>query len=167
MTRPPFPPFPPSDPPFSVKDVTRIQADLYPMGAEINGRKETRHFIADENWEAEIATKLDLLERDASLRRCIATDDPAGLAEALWRVAGLLEQDEPTLWQTEGSIAQLPRHGLRLIATNEKTRICPDIDATEATPLGQRIAAWLERQLGVDRLFDALALTCQEDLVIM
>jgi len=167
MTRPPFPSFPPSDPPFSVKDVTRIQADLYPMGAEINGRKETRHFIADEHWEAEIAEKLDLLERDASLRRCIATDDPAGLAEALWRVAALLEMDEPTLWQTEGCIAQLPRHGLRLIVTNDESRICPEIDAPEATPLGQRIAAWLERQSGVARLFDALALTCQEDIVIM
>src|SRR5829696_8364072 len=143
MTGSPFPPFPPSDPPFSVKDVTRIQADLYPLGTEINGRKEERHFIADEHWEAEISAKLDLLERDASLRRCIATYDPTGLAGALWRVAGLLEQDEPTLWQTASGIAWLPRHGLRLIASNEKTRICPDIDATEATPLGRRIAAWL------------------------
>src|SRR6478735_310371 len=105
MTGCPFPPFPPSDPPFSVKDVTRIQADLYPMGAVINGRKEERHFIADEHWEAEITAKLELLERDASLRRCFATDDPAELAAALWRVAGLLEQDEPTLWQSEGGIA--------------------------------------------------------------
>ena len=158
-----FPPFPPSDPPFAVRDVTRIAADLYPMGSEINGRREEKHFIADKHWEAEIAAKLALLEQDASLRRCIATDDPDGLTEALWRVAGLLANDEPTLWRTEPDGAYLPRLGLRLIGN----RCCPEIDASESTPLGQRIAAWLERQSGVARLIDALALACQEDIVIM
>jgi hypothetical protein len=158
-----FPPFPPSNPPFAVRDVTRIAADLYPMGSEINGRREEKHFIADEHWESEIAAKLALLERDASLRRCIVTDDPDGLVAALWHVAGLLANDEPTLWQMETDGAFLPRLGLRLTGD----RICPEVDTSGATPLGQQIAAWLERQSGVARLFDALALACQEDIVIM
>lgn len=158
-----FPPLPPSDPPFSVRDVTRIAADLYPMGSEINGRREEKHFIADEHWEDEITTKLELLEQDASLRRCIVSDDPDGLSVALRRVAELLANDEPTLWQMEPEGAFLPRLGLRLTGK----QCCPEIDASDATPLGHRIAAWLERQPGIARLFDALALACQEDIVIM
>jgi hypothetical protein len=48
------PPFPPQHPPFAVRDVTRIQADLFPMGSEINGRIEQGHFVADEHWEADV-----------------------------------------------------------------------------------------------------------------
>jgi hypothetical protein len=50
---------------------------------------------------------------------------------------------------------------------SDAERIEPGVDATQATELGRRIGAWLERQTGVNRLFDALALACQEDIVIM
>jgi hypothetical protein len=161
------PPFPPQHPPFAVRDVTRIQADLFPMGSEINGRIEQGHFVADEHWEADVLEKLALLERDSSLRHQIVTDDPAGLAEALWRVGELIAADQPTLWRVEPGGASLPRFGLRLIANSAALRLEPGIDDSMATPSGRRIARWLRAQRGVDRLLDALALTVQEDIVIM
>lgn len=161
------PPFPPQHAPFAVRDVTKIQADLFPMGSEINGRIENGHFVADEHWEADVAEKIDLLERDASLRRQIVTDDPAGLAESLWRVGGLIAADHPSLWRVEADGATLPRLGLRLVADSSESRLEPAVDDELATPLGRRIARWLRTQRGIDRLLDALALAVQEDIVIM
>ncbi len=162
-----FPPFPAQHSPFAVRDVTRIQADLFPMGSEINGRIERGHFVADEHWEQDVAEKLTLAETDPTLRHFVVTDDPAGLTEALWRIAGLIAADQPTLWQTRPDGAFLPRHRLRLIADTPARRIEPEIDDSNATPLGVRIAAWLRRLRGPGRLLDALAMTVQEDIVVM
>lgn len=160
-------PFPPQHSPFAVRDVTKIRADLFPMGSEINGRIENGHFVADEHWEAEIALKIELLERNAPLRHQIETDDPAGLAASLWRIGELIAADQPSLWRVEDETVFLPRLGLRLSAPSPETRIEPEIDDSGATGLGSRIAAWLRAQSGVDRLLDAVALAVQEDIVIM
>ncbi|MCC6705704.1 MAG: DUF3445 domain-containing protein [Thermomicrobiales bacterium] len=162
-----FPPLPRAEPRFARRDNAAPQVDLYPFGRELNGRIERGHFIADDRWEEEIAYKIELLERDASLRRVIIDDDLPGLVEALWRVADLLAADEPTLWRAVEGGVELPRLGLRLGITTEAERFEPVIDASSATELGIRVGAWLERQRGVERLFDALALACQEDIVIM
>ncbi|MEZ4623586.1 MAG: hypothetical protein R2843_01990 [Thermomicrobiales bacterium] len=110
-------------------------------------------------------TKLELLERDTSLRRVIVDDDLPGLTDALWRVGDLLAADEPTLWHSSDGV-ELPRLGLRLLTPTHGDRANPIVDASNATPLGAKIGARLERQHGVERLFDALGLACQEDLVI-
>ena len=162
-----FAPLPDSDPRFARRDNAAPQVDLYPFGRELNGRVETGHFEADEHWESEIAYKLELLERDTSLRRVIVDDDMPGLTEALWRVGDLLAADEPTLWRPFDGGVELPRLGLRLLTPTRGDRANPVVDASNATPLGAKIGARLERQHGVERLFDALALACQEDLVIM
>ena len=162
-----LPPLPESEPRFAHRSHAAPHADLYPMGTVVNGRPEQGHFIADANWETEIATKLDLLEADAAMRRCLVEDDSAGLAEALWRVAALLAADEPSLWRMTDDGALLPRLGLRLLARTDEERLEPVIDASAATPLGNRVAIWLEQQTGVTRLLDAIALACQEDIVIM
>lgn len=161
------PAFPAQQPPFAVRDVTKIQADLFPLGSEINGQVETVHFVADEYWEADVTEKIVLLERDASLRHLIETDDTAGLAESLWQIGGLIATDEPSLWRIEADGATLPRLGLRLIASRPETRIEPEIDDSRATPLGWRVAEWLRSQQGVSRLLDAVALSVQEDIVVM
>jgi hypothetical protein len=162
-----FPPLPDSEPRFARRDNAAPQVDLYPFGRELNGRLESGHFQADEHWESEIAYKLTLLLRDASLRRVIIDDDVPGLVDALWIVSDLLATDEPTLWQRCDDGVVLPRLGLRLLVRTASERMEPVIDRSSATPLGDRIGAWLASQTGVNRLFDALALTCQEDIVIM
>ncbi len=160
---------PPPNPPFPIKDTFRIRADLYPLGAEINGRLERAHFVEDELYYTYITQKLDLLKADVSKRRLIAFDDPEGLAEALWRVYRLLARDQPDVVELapSGEEVTLKLLGIRLHAHAPERRISPLIEPAAPTALGERVAAWLEQQPGVARLADALALSCQEDIVIM
>jgi len=161
------PPLPPPAPPFMVRDRFRVSADLFPLGAEYNGRMERAHFVADDRWDEAIADKLDVLESRASRASVVRTDDPEGLAEALWRVFGLLAADEPGLARALPDGVALPRLGLRLVADSPETRIAPRVLPDDPTPLGERAARWLERREGVLRLADALALAAQEDIVVM
>lgn len=160
---------PPPNPPFPIRDTFRIRADLYPLGTEINGQLEHAHFVEDELYYAYITQKLDLLETDISKRRLIALDDPGGLAEALWRLYRLLARDQPDVAELapSGEEVALKLLGLRLRAPTPEHRISPLIERYAPTALGERIAAWLEQQSGIARLADALALSCQEDIVIM
>ncbi len=163
----PRPNLPSPKPPFMVRDRFRVSADLFPLGADYNGQHESAHFVADDQWDDAIAEKLGVLLNQGQRASCLHTDDPAGLAEALWRVYGLLAIDEPTLAQVHENGVDLPRLGLRLRADSAATRIEPVIEREDVTPLGERVASWLETRSGVIRLADALALSCQEDIVIM
>jgi len=108
-----------------------------------------------------------VLEDDAGRASLHLADDPAGLAEALWRAAGLLAKDEPSLAESLPDGLRLARLGLRLRADSPERRIEPVVIREGPTALGERAAAWLERRRGVTRLADAIALACQEDIVIM
>ena len=163
----PRPDLPPPTPPFMVRDRFRVSADLFPLGAEYNGIDERAHFVADDQWDAAIADKLDILASSAERASCHLDDDPAGLADALWRVFGLLAADEPALAVMEPDGVRLPRLGLRLRAGSPERRIAPEVIHDDPTELGKRVAEWLEGRSGVARLADALALACQEDIVIM
>ena len=154
-------------PPFMVRDRFRVSADLFPLGAVYNGQFESAHFVADNQWDDAITEKLGVLLSHGERASCLQTDDPAGLAEALWSVYGLLANDEPTLAQIREDGVSLPRLGLRLFTDSPETRIEPAILREDLTPLGVRVATWLESRSGVIRLADALALSCQEDIVIM
>lgn len=163
----PRPTLPVPKPPFMVRDRFRVSADLFPLGAEYNGQFEQAHFVADNQWDDAITEKLGVLEHCAHRASCLTTDDPAGLAEALWRVYSLLAADEPTLAELTEDGIKLPRLGLRLRADSSEQRIEPEIVRDDATAIGERVANWLETRTGVARLADALALCCQEDIVIM
>ncbi len=162
-----LPPLPPPTPPFMVRDRFTISADLFPLGAEYNGVVESAHFVADDRWDAYLAHKLNMLEQASGRASLHLDDDPAGLAEAYWRVAGLLAADEPTLAVMLDDGVMLPRLGLRLRADSPGARIEPEVIVEHPGPMGDRAAAWLEGRSGVARLADAIALACQEDLVIM
>ncbi|MFM9107774.1 MAG: heme-dependent oxidative N-demethylase subunit alpha family protein [Chloroflexota bacterium] len=162
-----LPALPSPSPPFMVRDRFAISADLYPLGADYNGVAETAHFVADDRWAACIAGKLAVLEREAGRASLHLEDDPGGLAEALWRVAGLLAKDEPSLAEMLPDGLRLPRLGLRLGVDGPGGRIEPAIVRERPDPLGERAAAWLEQRRGVARLADAIALACQEEIVIM
>ena len=162
-----LPALPPPSPPFMVRDRFRISADLFPLGAEYNGVTERANFVADDRWDEYVACKLDVLHRHAGRASLHREDDPAGLAEALWRVLGLLADDEPSLAVILPDGARLPRLGLRLLADTADRRVSPLVVRESATALGRRVATWLDGRDGVARLADALALACQEDVVIM
>lgn len=161
------PELPPPTPPFMVRDRFKVSADLFPLGAEYNGILETKHFVADDQWEAAIDEKLHVLATAAGRASCFVSDDVEGLAKSLWRVFELLAADEPGLATMTSEGVDLPRLGLRLLATDAATRIEPVIVRLDPTDLGERVAKWSEQRSGVLRLADALALACQEDVVIM
>jgi Protein of unknown function (DUF3445) len=158
---------PEPDPPFMNEARFDIKADLFPLGTVINGKLEQKHFEQDNQLEYFLRERLKLLETQLEMRRLIHTDDETGLAESLHRVFGLYAKDHPELIHLEPDGIELKYLGLRLQCSSAATRIEPEIERVHPTELGERIAAWLERQNGVARLLDALTLSCQEDIVIM
>ncbi len=151
---------PPENPPFPIKDVFRVRADLYRLGTVIDGRREDLHFVADDRFFDYVEQKLNLLETDPDLRRLIDQNDRPGLTAALRRVFEQVGRDQPEIVQADGDGFTLLPFGIRVGMDGRIDRLNP-------TPLGARIADWLEGQEGVTRLADALALTCQEDIVVM
>jgi Protein of unknown function (DUF3445) len=158
---------PPPDPPFMNEARFDIKADLFPLGTVINGKLEQKHFEQDNQLEYFLSERLNLFETQLENRRLIHTDDKSGLAESLHRVFGLYAKDHPELIHLEPDGIELKYLGLRLRCSSAATRIEPMIERLAPTTLGERIASWLELQNGVARLLDALALSCQEDIVIM
>ena len=158
---------PEPDPPFMNEARFEVKADLFPLGTVINGKLEQKHFEQDNQLEYFLTERLNLFETQLETRRLIHTDDESGLAESLHRVFGLYTKDHPELIQLEPDGIDLKYLGLRLQCSSAATRIEPVIERLTPTALGERIASWLERQNGVARLLDALALSCQEDIVIM
>jgi Protein of unknown function (DUF3445) len=158
---------PPPDPPFMNESRFEIKADLFPLGTVINGKLEQKHFEQDNQLEYFLTERLNLFETQLEQRRLIHTDDETGLAESLHRVFGLYAKDHPELIHLEPDGIELKYLGLKLCYPSAATRIEPMIERVNLTALGERVASWLERQRGVTRLFDALALSCQEDIVIM
>jgi hypothetical protein len=158
---------PEPDPPFMNESRFEIKADLFPLGTVINGKLEQKHFEQDNQLEYFLTERLRLFETQLEKRRLIHTDDESGLAESLHRVFGLYAKGHPELIHLEPDGIELKYLGLRLRCLSAATRIEPVIERLHPTDLGERIAAWLERQNGVARLLDALVLSCQEDIVIM
>jgi Protein of unknown function (DUF3445) len=158
---------PEPDPPFMNESRFEIKADLFPLGTVINGKLEQKHFEQDNQLEYFLTERLHLFETQLETRRLIHTDDETGLAESLHRVFGLYAKDHPELIQLEPDGIELKYLGLKLRCSGAATRIEPVIERLNPTALGERIAIWLECQNGVARLLDALALSCQEDIVIM
>jgi Protein of unknown function (DUF3445) len=158
---------PEPDPPFMNESRFEIKADLFPLGTVINGKLEQKHFEQDNQLEYFLRERLNLFETQLEKRRLIHTDDETGLAESLHRVFGLYAKDHPELIHLEPDGVELKYLGLKLRCSSAATRIEPVIERLNPTELGERIAVWLEHQNGVTRLLDALALSCQEDIVIM
>jgi dimethylamine monooxygenase subunit A len=158
---------PPPDPPFMNEARFDIKADLFPLGTVINGKLEEKHFEQDNQLEYFLRERLNLFETQLENRRLIHTDDETGLAESLHRVFGLYAKDHPELIHIGPDGIELKYLGLKLRCSSAVTRIEPVIERVHPTELGELIASWLERQNGVARLLDALALSCQEDIVIM
>lgn len=154
---------PPPRPQFMIRDRFEVRADLFPLGAVYNGRLEQEHFLADHHYDREIALKLDALEHEPNRVRQIATGRPEDLTAAIWRVFSALAEDAPGVARVDPTGVTLVRHGLRLQRSDDDVVV----QAIDPTPLGARIRRWLERQHGLPRLLDCLALACQEDLVIV
>src|SRR5687768_13211473 len=156
---------PPPYQPFVVRDDFIVRADLFPLPGEYNGRREERHFELDNQFERFLGERLASLGRDVDKYRCIDTAEPDALAEVYWRLFSIFGREYPDYVRIRGTTVELTLLGIRLDVSdrlNVGVELLPDAPA-----IGHRVAKWLAAQSGLERFGDALALACQEDIVIM
>ena len=150
-----------------VNDTFVVKADLFPLGGTYNGRREARHFEVDAEIERYIIAKLESLRSAPHLHHVTETDDPADLAEALWRVFRAYADEWPSiLAMIEPGVVDIHLLGIRVDGRTDRTD--PRIERLPGvTPLGATVADYLHDGTGLECLADALGLCCQEDLVVM
>lgn len=151
--------------PFLVRDDFIVRADLFPLPGTYNGRLEDRHFELDQRFDEYIGEKLAGFERAAERYRCIDPAEPDALADVYLRLFRIFGREYPEQVAIDGDTIDLRMLGLRLDITEPLSiAVATGLDAPE---IGLRVAEWIDAQSGVTRLGDALALSCQEDIVIM
>lgn len=149
---------PPEEMPFPVEPEYRIRPDLRRLGPG------SRHFVTDEKWPHYLKCKLALLERDAVRCRVIAGSE-ADLGEALWRLAGLLADEQPERFAFDDGNLFIRDLGLRLARDGEITT-CTARGLLDDETLSA-VHDHLRRLPPLPGLADALALAVQEDLVLV
>ncbi|MDQ2682435.1 MAG: DUF3445 domain-containing protein [Chloroflexota bacterium] len=151
--------------PFLVRDDFIVRADLFPLPGTYNGRLEERHFELDNQFDRFIEEKLAALHRAADSYRCIDPEEAEVLADIYLRLFDVYASEYDKFVQRDGD-----RIFLKLLGIELDTRDPLNISVAalpDAPEVGQRVAGWIEAQRGIARLGDALALSCQEDIVIM
>ncbi len=124
--------------------------------------EDAGHFVVDDELPRYLAAKLEQLERPERCR-VYKADDEASLRPALERIAALIAGEQPQLLRLSAESWTLPQLGVTLSLDGE-------VGHTPGAPLGElglRAAEHLTAVTGLARLLDALALSVQEDLVVM
>ena len=160
-----FAELPPPYQPFVVRDDFIVRADLFPLPGEYNGRREERHFELDNQFGRFLEERLAALERDVDSYRCVDTAEPAALAEVYWRLFVIFSREYPDYVRIQGNTIELALLGL-VLDLSDRLNVAVEVQP-DAQEIGLRVADWLLEQLGIERFGDALALACQEDIVIM
>ncbi len=134
----------------------------------ILGKVEAGHFVADADLARYLAEKLRLLEGWPEAVRCVDPEhEPAGLAEAVWRVFDLVAAEHPELVRPTGDGVVLPHLGLALEGDRRAPAVRRVDPKAPLADLGARAARHLEGVTGIPRLADALALTMMEDYALV
>ena len=160
-----LPKLPPPYQPFVVRDDFIVRADLFPLPGTYNGRLEERHFELDDQYERYLRERLASFTRSVEPYRCIDPADPVALAEVYSRLFAILGREHPDYIVVSGEVIELCLLGLKLdLADRQNVGVSL---APDAPGIGREVARWLDAQVGLARFGDALALACQEDIVIM
>jgi hypothetical protein len=146
--------------PFPVEPIYRIAPDLRKLGPG------EPHFQLDREWPCYLREKLALLVGDAANCRVMAGKQ--GIEQALWAVAELLASEIPEQVRIDDDGLSLTQLGLRLDRTARRSlsSLDPSSSPLDSQTL-QGVRLHLESLSPVERLADALALSVQEDLVLM
>ncbi len=155
---------PPADVPFSVKVPFEVKADLYKLGSFQGDKPGDSLFWLDTDYAGFTEEKLALLKNHSQHGRCYLSDDLENLETALWNVAQLIADDLPEYFCFADEVLESKLLGLRL-AKGGNLAFQPELVAFQG--LGERCFEHLQRLEPFDRLCDFLALSVQEDLVIM
>lgn len=155
---------PPPEAPFPVRAPYTVLPDMQRMGGEPFGQAEMGHFRVDELLGHYLGRKLAGLEEHAAHCRRLVTDDETGLRAALWAAFATVADEHPELVTLQDGGFRLHALGLELDGDGFPSSHDP---TAPLAALGARAASWLEKQSGLLRLADALALAVQEDYVVL
>jgi hypothetical protein len=142
---------PPANIPFPVKPSYVIRADLYRMV------EAEKHFVFDQGYYKYVEEKLNQLEQHPELCHVYANANENALTKIAWYIFEKLSEDYPEYVNLENGV-RLELLGLHLSKTLELTKLANN---------QSKAFAYLSKQQGLKRLIDTLALTVQEDLVIL
>lgn len=125
-----------------------------------------QHFVVDRAYAAYLEQKLAHLSKP---ERCggLSAGLHDGLEEALWRVFALVAEEHPMLVALEDGGLQLKALGIMFHARSNGDYRLETLPNAPLAELGQRAQQHLKAQQGIDRLIHALALSVQEDFVIL
>ena len=128
-----------------------------------------RLFVVDEAYEGYLEQKLNHLTRSPKRCSSLSAGRHEGLEDALLHIFGLVADEQPDLVRLEAKTVQLRALGLRLRlegASRRRWTVETSSDAPLAV-LGRRVKVHLDAQSDLMKLVHALALSVQEDMVIL
>lgn len=152
----------PARKPFPVRVPFKTATDLYRLGRSLSGRVEEKLFEFDDTFAATIREKLAIFRSVPHHSLLYLQDDLPALERVLWQVAAAIATEHPeyALFDDSGYRSRLLGYRLSREGTLEmQEAVYPE--------LGRACVAYLRTLSGMDRLCVALALSVQEDLVIM
>jgi Protein of unknown function (DUF3445) len=157
---------PPFSIPFAVKPDYQIRSDLVKMPVELFGQLHDKHFVFDEQYFKYVAAKLEQLRDHPELCYVYAQDyDKRALAECAKIIFKKLSNEYPDYVSVKDDEVTVRLLGLCLgLETFALQKM--EIDGIAAS-LADNVYDYLQKQQGVKRLWNALALALQEDLVIV
>lgn len=155
---------PPPQMPFPVKVPFKISSDLYRLGKAVFQLPEDSIFLLDAHYQKYVATKLDLLIRYPLHSRCYLKDDAHGLQDCFWDLLKQIADEHPRYFVFDQNGFENRLLGLKL------TR-CGDLSTLTAGDCFLDLQTACYRHLmsvtGLERLLDFIALSVQEDLVML
>lgn len=156
---------PPIREPFPVKVPFKTAVDLYKLGKPLNGFDENTAFLFDQAYPAMLTEKLAVFQAHPEHVLLYLKDDLDALQTIYWQTAAVIAHEHPTRFTCDerGMRSRLTGCGI----TRDGDVIFDD-DEVPYPELGEQIAAYLSTlNDDADRLSAALALSVQEDVVVM
>ncbi len=158
--------------PFPVEVSYRIGPTMTKLGKRLEKGSEDsgQLFVVDERYGAYLEQKLRHLSEHPERCGGLSKGTHEGLETALRRVFALVAEEQPPLIRVEGESVRLEALGiaLRLEGTSRRGRYTVEtFSEAPLSELGQRAKTYLDAQPDLFKLIHALALSIQEDFVIL
>jgi hypothetical protein len=152
--------------PFAVKPHYQIRSDLVKMPATLFGQLHDKHFMVDDQYFSYVKAKLEQLQCHPEVCHVYANSyDEKDLTQCAQIIFKRLAEEYPDYVSVKDNCVTLRLLGLRLGLESLKLRRMK-ADTISAS-LAEDVYTYLQKQQGVGKLWDTLALAVQEDLVIV
>lgn len=155
---------PPVQNPFPVKTRFETSVDLYKMGSSRFGDEEQTLIRFDAAYPKMIEDKLDVFESHPGHSMLTLDDDLEGLETCFWEIMAQLASDQPKYLSLTSAGFQSMLLGITLSREGEVTF---DRSSSHFPELAARAYDFLQALRGVKRTGAMLALSIQEDHVVM